>query len=70
MNIQWYDRTDAEVKAFDRLIREDYSAVLHRMDEFLQDTLDFREDLQKPDNLVKALMDTISQDRNCDNKAD
>lgn len=61
-------RTDAEVKAFDRLIREDYSAVLHRMDEFLQDTLDFREDLQKPDNLVKALMDTVSQDRNCDNK--
>lgn len=61
-------RTDAEVKAFDRLIRDDYATVLCRMDEFLQNILDFREDIRKPENLVKALMDTVFQDRNCDNK--
>lgn len=61
-------KTDTEVKAFDRLIRENYSAALHRMDTFLQDVLDFREELRKPEDFVKALMDTVSQDRSCDDK--
>lgn len=61
-------RTDAEVKAFDRMVRDDYKTVLYRMDQFLQDVLDFREEVGKPKGFVKALMDTVSQDRNCDNK--
>ena len=61
-------RTDAEVKAFDRMVREEYSTVLERMDQFLRDVLDFREEIGKPEELVKALLDTVSQDRNCDNK--
>lgn len=61
-------KTDAEVKAFDRMVRENYSVVLQRMDVFLQDVLDFREELKKPEDFVKALMDTVSQDRSCDDK--
>lgn len=61
-------KTDAEVIAFDNMIRTDYQTVLRRMDEFLQETLDFREEVGKPERLVKALMDTVSQDRHCDNK--
>ena len=42
-------RTDAEVKAFDRMVREEYSTVLERMDQFLRDVLDFREEVGKPE---------------------
>ena len=61
-------KTDSEVQAFDNMVRNDYQTVLRRMDAFLQGVLDFREEIGKPESLVKALMDTVSQDRHCDNK--
>ena len=61
-------KTDSEVQAFDNMVRNDYQTVLKRMDAFLWDVLDFREEVGKPESLVKALMDTVSQDRHCDNK--
>lgn len=61
-------KTDAEVLAFDSMVRNEYQTVLRRMDEFLQDVLDFREEVGKPESFVKALMDTVSQDSYCDDK--
>ena len=42
-------RTDAEVKAFDRMVREEYSTVLERMDQFLRDPAPVVEMLKVPE---------------------
>ncbi len=58
-------KTGQEVRAFDKLVKENYRTVLGRMDEFIAEYLDLREEVEKDKNLVKALLDTVSKDESC-----
>ena len=54
-----------EVRAFDKMVRENYETVLKRMDMFIEEFLDLREEVEKDKNLVKALLETVSKDETC-----
>ena len=51
------------VSAFDNTVRDDYTAALNRMIGFVNDFLDLSEAVHKDVNLVRALVDLISQDQ-------